>query len=113
MTMMSPEKKATELINLNQSKHPPQHSKNTKKNLFLIYCINVRGLTSHEQYKTKNRSVKQILDQNEIQNTKLRETTLEASIKNDENFLDLSLRNQLNSNQVGENCWNGDRARAV
>lgn len=63
--------------------------------------------------KQKNRSVKQILDQNEIQNTKLREPTLEASIKNDENFLDLSLRNQLNSNQVGENCWNGDRARAV
>lgn len=63
--------------------------------------------------KQKNRSVKQILDQNEIQNTKLREPTLEASIKNDENFLDLSLRNQLNSNQVGKNCWNGDRARAV
>lgn len=56
MTMMSPVRKATELLIRAKHTHPPQktHSKQKyKKILLLIYCINVRGLTSHEQYKTK------------------------------------------------------------
>lgn len=69
MTMMSPERKATELLIRANTPHNTVN-KNTKKILFLIYCINVRGLTSHEQYKkNKNKPVSdRILDQNEIQN---------------------------------------------
>lgn len=56
MTMTSPEKKATELL-IRANTHPHNTkkktvNKNTKKKLFLIYCINVRGLTS-QQYKNK------------------------------------------------------------
>lgn len=83
MMMMSPVRKATEL--LIRAKHtntpPTKHTvnKNTKKILLLIYCINVRGLTSHEQYKTKPVSDRCFLEQNKIQNLKLK--TIEASRK--------------------------------
>lgn len=70
MTMMSPEKKATELL-IRANTHPHNTkkktvNKNTKKKLFLIYCINVRGLTS-QQYKNKTGQW-QILEQSGIQN---------------------------------------------
>lgn len=70
MTMTSPEKKATELL-IRANTHPPQHKKKNskqkyKKKLFLIYCINVRGLTS-QQYKNKTGQW-QILEQSGIQN---------------------------------------------
>lgn len=50
--------------------------------------------------KQKNRSVKQFLDQNEIQNTLNLEkkSNLRGKQKTTKKHLDLSLRNQLNSN---------------
>lgn len=92
MTMMSPVRKATELLIRAKHKHTPHKThtvnKNTKKKiLLLIYCINVRGLTSHEQYKTKPVSDRCFLERNKIQNLKLNYRGKQETTKKD---LDLS-----------------------